>query len=50
MKPEELEEMVYKMDPQYLDALRAGFATSIKYKAGAGARQNFNWEAGRSSI
>jgi hypothetical protein len=39
MKPEELEEMVYKMDPQYLDALRAGFATSIKYKAGAGARQ-----------
>jgi hypothetical protein len=39
MKPEELEEMVSKMDPQYLDALRAGFATSIKYKAGAGARQ-----------
>jgi hypothetical protein len=39
MKPEELEEMVYKMDPQYLDALRAGFSTSIKYKAGAGARQ-----------
>lgn len=39
MKPEELEEMVFKMDPQYLDALRAGFATSIKYKAGAGARQ-----------
>jgi len=39
MKPEELEEMVSKMDPQYLDALRAGLATSIKYKAGAGARQ-----------
>jgi len=39
MKPEELEEMIFKMDPQYLDALRAGFATSIKYKAGAGARQ-----------
>ena len=39
MKPEDLEEMVFNMDPQYLDALRAGFATSIKYKAGAGARQ-----------
>lgn len=39
MKPEELEEMVAQMDPQYLEALRAGFATSIKYKAGAGARQ-----------
>lgn len=39
MKPEELEEMVAKMDSQYLEALRAGFATSIKYKSGAGARQ-----------
>jgi hypothetical protein len=39
MKPEELEEMVAQIDPQYLEALRAGFATSIKYKAGAGARQ-----------
>ena len=39
MKPEELEELVFNMSADNLTALRAGFTTMLKFKAGANARQ-----------
>ena len=39
MKPEELEELVFDMSADNLTALRTGFTTMLKFKAGANARQ-----------